>query len=101
MKITIRYFDGCPNWQIADSRLRQALASKGLDADPDHELVGTPEEAERLRFHGSPTILIDGVDPFPAEEAGYGLACRLYRTEAGREGSPSLAQILAVLPRPA
>ncbi len=47
MKITIRYFDGCPNWQTADRRLRDALVSKGLDAEFDYELVSTPEEAER------------------------------------------------------
>ena len=98
MRITIRYFDGCPNWQTADGRLREALASKGFDAEIDYELVSTPEEAEGLRFRGSPTILLDGDDPFPAEEASYGLTCRLYRTEAGQEGSPSVEQILAALP---
>jgi hypothetical protein len=98
MRITIRYFDGCPHWQMADARLREVLASKSLDPRIEHELVSTPEEAERLRFPGSPTILIDGVDPFPAEEAGFGLTCRVYRTPAGQEGSPSVEQILAALP---
>ncbi len=98
MRITILYFDGCPNWQTADARLREALASKRSDAEVDHQLVSTPEEAERLRFRGSPTLLFDGTDPFPTEEAGYGLTCRVYRTPAGREGSPSVEQILAALP---
>ncbi len=97
MKITIRYFDGCPHWQMADGRLKEAVASKRLDAQIDYELVSTPEEAERLRFGGSPTILIDGVDPFPAEEGVQGLTCRVYRTEAGLEGSPSMDQLVAAL----
>lgn len=41
--------------------------------------VETIEEAERLGFHGSPSILVDGVDVF-AEPAGVGLSCRIYRT---------------------
>ncbi len=48
MKITIRYFDGCPHWLMAEGKLKEAIASKGLDAQIDYELVSTPEEAERL-----------------------------------------------------
>ncbi len=98
MNITIRYFEGCPNWRTARARLDEALRSKGSDPEVELEEVGTLEEAERLRFSGSPTILIDGVDPFPTDDAGYGLSCRVYRTEAGLEGSPSLRQLLDVLP---
>ncbi len=53
MKITIRYFDGCPHWQMAEDKLNQ-IASKGLDAQIDHELVSTAEEAERLRVRRLP-----------------------------------------------
>ena len=47
------------------------------------ELVDTVEEAERVGFLGSPTILIDGTDPFDAPGATPGLSCRLYRTDTG------------------
>jgi hypothetical protein len=97
LKITIRYFDGCPNWRTAEHRLRQALDEVGPEADIAHEVVSAPEDAERLRFPGSPTILVDGVDPFPAETDSYGLTCRVYRTEAGQEGSPSTQQIREAL----
>lgn len=99
MKVTIRYFDGCPNWEVADARLREALLATGADAQVTYESVGTQEEAERLRFSGSPTILLDGADPFPAETQGFGLTCRVYRTEAGNEGSPSLQQLVSALGR--
>ena len=97
MEVTIRYFDGCPNWRAADDKLREALRTVGVDAEVTYELVGTQEEAERLRFAGSPTILIDGIDPFPAETQSFGLTCRVYPTEAGNQGSPSLAQVIAAL----
>ena len=48
-------------------------------------------------MHGSPTLLVDGRDPWADAEAPVGLACRIYRTEAGAEGSPSVAQLAEVL----
>ena len=29
MQITLRYFDGCPNWRLAEARVREALAAVG------------------------------------------------------------------------
>jgi hypothetical protein len=95
MDVRLRYFDGCPNWQTAEARLREALdsTSAGTGVEITLERVESDGEAQALRFQGSPTILLDGRDPFPAEESGFGLTCRLYRTEAGLEGSPSLSQL--------
>ncbi len=95
MDVRLRYFDGCPNWRTAEARLREVLDSSGAGAGVGITLerVESDEEAQVLRFQGSPTILLDGSDPFPAEESGFGLTCRVYRTEAGFEGSPSLAQL--------
>lgn len=70
--MTIRYFDGCPNWQVADTRVREALLSADVGAEVAYELVDAQEEAERLRFAGSPTILLGGADPFPAETKASG-----------------------------
>lgn len=99
MKVTIRYFEGCPNWRAADARLREVLLATGVDADVAYELVDTQEEAERLRFAGSPTILLNGAGPFPAEAQSFGLTCRVYRTEAGNDGSPSVQQLVSALGR--
>jgi hypothetical protein len=96
--ITLRYFDGCPNWHLADERLREALAATGrLDVAVEYELVETPEDAERLGFVGSPTLLVDGLDPFAIPGAPVGLACRVYPTPAGLAGSPTVEQFVAVL----
>ena len=99
MKITIRYFEGCPNWQVASERLAAVVAASGVEAEIDFDRVETPDEAERSRFSGSPTLLFDGVDPFPAEGSSFGLTCRVYQTEDGLEGSPSFRQLQETIER--
>jgi hypothetical protein len=62
-----------------------------------YERVDTPEDAERLGFIGSPTVLIDGSDPWNEGREPTGLSCRIYQTENGPQGSPSLDQLTEVL----
>jgi len=38
----------------------------------EHVLVSTPEEAEAAQFRGSPTVLVDGLDPFADRDAQSG-----------------------------
>lgn len=96
MNITLQYFDSCPNWHLADERVRAALAAGGEDAGVTYESIDTPGRAEQARFRGSPTILVDGRDPFADEDAPVGLSCRIYQTETGPDGAPSLAQLAVV-----
>lgn len=95
MDVTLLYFDDCPNWRDADHRL-QTLAEE-LDLTISRREVTTPEEADRLGFRGSPSILIDGRDPFASGDEPTGLACRVYDTPTGPAGAPSLAQLRAAL----
>ena len=53
----------------------------------------TPAEAERTGFHGSPSILVDGVDVFAEPGSEGGLSCRRYLTPNGYEGAPTLEQL--------
>ena len=99
MKIQLLYFDECPNWQVADERLREALAAVGSSTEVERVLVATAEEAEAWDFHGSPSILVDGEDPFAEPGAPVGLACRLYRSSAGVSGSPTTEQLVDVFAR--
>lgn len=96
MDIALLYFDDCPNWKIADERLA-VIAAERADLTVTRHLVDTPEEAERVGFHGSPSIVVDGVDAFAQADAGVGLSCRVYRTPDGPAGAPTLAQLRAVL----
>lgn len=94
-QITLQYFDGCPNWETTD-RILTALLAEGWDITVTHELIDSHEKAVERRFHGSPTVLIDGVDPFADDDAPPALACRIYQTETGQAGSPSIEQLRQV-----
>jgi len=92
--VVLQYFEGCPGWQTAADRLREALRSAGMgELEIQLQKVATPEEAERVGFGGSPTILFDSVDLFADTSPSVGYACRLYRTTAGTEGAPSFSQL--------
>ena len=98
MNVTLRYFESCPQWRTAHDRLREALRAEGMaDVEPVLERVETAEDAERLRFIGSPTILVDGRDPFAGAEAAFGLTCRVFQTPEGLAGSPTPDQLRAAL----
>jgi hypothetical protein len=94
MRVILRYFEGDPNWETAEERIRETIATGAYGVvEVELERVSSSEQAAELKFRGSPTILVDGVDPFGSEETGYGLTCRAYRTENGMDGSPSTLQL--------
>ncbi len=98
MKVTLLYFDGCPNWQQTEQRLHEALTRVGLpDTMLTRQAVDTPEDAERLAFRGSPTVLVNGHDPFADPAAPVGLSCRVFQTPDGLAGAPTVEQLVAVL----
>ena len=85
MRIEFLYWEDCPSHAEALARLRQVIADEGVSADLDVIRVDSHEDAERLRFPGSPTIRIDGEDLQPEGVQGQAmLTCRTYRTEMGR-----------------
>jgi len=98
MKITIQYFDGCPHWKLADERIRHVLRDLSSDdVTLEYQLIDSPETADRLGFHGSPTILIDGWDPFVTGIEQAGMSCRVFRTEDGIQGAPTEAELRKLL----
>ena len=95
MDVELLFFDGCPSWrQTAD--LLDELAAE-LAFTWSAVVVDTPEDAQVVGFHGSPSIHIDGVDPFADLNAPVGLSCRIYRTPAGPSGSPDRSRLRAAL----
>jgi hypothetical protein len=85
MEIQFLYYRGCPSHDAALERLRSVMSAEGVEADIEIIEVDTDQEAQQLRFTGSPTILIDGedIDP-PPPEGHYALTCRAYRLDDGR-----------------
>lgn len=63
-------------------------------ADVRRRQVADERQAAEAGMHGSPTLLIDGVDPFGAPDQAPSLSCRLYRDEAGRPGGAPSVQAL-------
>jgi len=94
-RLKLLYFPDCPHWTLAEERLSEVAARFGLPIE--HTLVTTQEQAEHVSFRGSPTILVDGVDPFAQGDEPIGLSCRIYRTPDGYAGSPTSEQIAAAL----
>ena len=84
------YFEGCPNHEPARA-LVERLARE-LDVEPEIELVevADPGAAAALRFLGSPTVRVDGVDVEPGAEQrrDFAFSCRLYRSDGGASEQP-------------
>jgi hypothetical protein len=97
MKVELWYFDGCPHWTVTANRLGDALERLGRHEPVLLRRIDTLEEADRIGFVGSPTIRLDGHGPFPASDSPQGLGCRLYVTESGLAGSPTVEQLMEVL----
>ncbi len=85
-KIEFLFWQDCPSHPEARQRLREVMAEVGLQVPVEEIEVLTDEEAERLKFPGSPTIRVNGtdIDAAGAAQMGTALTCRVYRLEDGR-----------------
>ncbi len=85
LAVELLYWQGCPSLPEARERLDAALDRAGSEAALSVREVTTLAEARRLRFYGSPTIRIGGVDvePPPAGTEP-SLGCRIYAAPGGR-----------------
>jgi hypothetical protein len=85
-RVTLLAWSECPSHERALAILTELLDELGArDARVEVSWVETEEEADRLRFTGSPSIRVDGTelfDPEPGEP--YALACRVYTLPDGR-----------------
>ena len=89
-RVEILYFEGCPNHEPARA-LVERLARQ-LHVEPQIELVEVtdPDAAVALRFLGSPTVRVNGVDvePGAAERRDFAFSCRIYRSDGGASEQP-------------
>jgi len=96
LDVTLLYFEGCPNWLVMQQQL-QELSSEFPEMTLTLRTVDTPEDAERLAFHGSPSIVLNGADPFADWSTPVGYSCRVYATPEGLAGVPTKEQLHTVL----
>lgn len=98
MDIELLVVPDCPNESRALLALQSAFEQVGLGTQPVRVTVITnQDEAQKRGFVGSPTILIDGVDPFAVPGTSPAVACRVYVTPAGLSGVPPLDGLVAAL----
>ena len=95
MEVTVLYVEACPHASLAADRITIALDRLGIDAPVHERLIENEEQAEALGFSGSPTVLVNGRDPFPTAPSG--MSCRLYAVEDGTQGAPTVDQLVAAL----
>jgi hypothetical protein len=93
MELTLLTVPGCPHADVFGERLAAALAGRAGAVVRRREVADERQAAE-AGMHGSPTLLIDGVDPFAGPDQAPSLSCRLYRDEAGRAGGAPSVQAL-------
>ena len=95
MRIRVLYFTGCPHSDETFDLVRRLARSPRRETLIERIEVTTGEDAVRLRFLGSPTVQIDGVDIDPAARGrtDFALTCRLY----GNSGIPTRDMIVAAI----
>jgi hypothetical protein len=95
MRIELLKIPGCSGADVADGRLREILNELGIAETIRTTEIAGEEQAQRLRFPGSPTLRIDGrdVDPSADRTAQYAVACRLYRGSSAADNAPSAGAI--------
>lgn len=88
--IEVLTFEGCPHARLAWDLVDRVVADLGVEASVWRIDVADLRDARAHRFSGSPTIRVNGrdIDPGGGARSGESLACRIYRTEAGVQGTP-------------
>jgi hypothetical protein len=98
MDIEVLTVPDCPHRAEAMARLRVALSATSTEgAVVSERVIATEAQAAAAGMNGSPTILVDGVDLFGVEVAEPSVSCRLYPSQAGIEGAPTVDALIEAL----
>jgi hypothetical protein len=92
-EITLLYFDGCPSWKPALDNLKRAIEAEQIPVEITLYKIDTPDQAQRVRFLGSPSFQVDGIDLWPEERKNYVISCRVYQTPGGLKGIPTIEML--------
>ena len=98
MQLTVLVVPDCPHASLLDQRLAAALTDQP-DVTVTRRTVTDLDQAEQWGMRGSPTLLVDGTDPFAAGQWP-SLSCRLYRGPDGQaDGAPSVEALRDAIER--
>jgi hypothetical protein len=86
--------------ELLEQRLTQVLQGR-QDVTVSRHTIEDHDQAAHRGMHGSPTILVDGIDPFAEPGQPAGMSCRLYRQGHGQpKGAPSVSQLRRAISHP-
>jgi len=93
LRIELLHFEGCPGSTEVLGILENLVVQEGFAAEI---LPVIPDDWSD--FPGSPTILVNGEDLFPAERrATRATSCRIYATPEGPKNHPTAAMVREAL----
>jgi hypothetical protein len=78
MRLEILQIPDCPNVAVLQRRLEQALAGETTEVELVHRVIADQQDATATGMVGSPTLLVDGRDPFAVTGQPPSLSCRLF-----------------------
>lgn len=89
-RVEVLTFAGCPNAEPALALVERISTELGIDADVQTIEVGDADQADQLRFLGSPSIRVNGrdVEPGADDRSDFAFSCRVYSSESGLKGHP-------------
>ena len=100
MRLTVLAVPGCPNVKLLEQRLMRALEGSDDVTISRHE-IADQEQAARRGMNGSPTLLVDGIDPFAGPGQLASASCRLFRGSSGKiDRAPSVRQLREAIRHP-
>lgn len=78
--VEVLYTDECPFWKETVKLINEVITDLKTETMIKKVRVESEKAAKKLKFPGSPTVRVNGVDIDPAatETAGY-IGCRIYR----------------------
>ncbi|MAU55872.1 MAG: hypothetical protein CL506_01425 [Actinobacteria bacterium] len=84
VKILVLYNNSCPSFEEAMVRIKEVIQENNFSTELTTKLLTSDEEAEKWKFIGSPTILINDKDIDPVDSNVFRLDnCRVYIKEDG------------------
>jgi hypothetical protein len=80
IQIRVLYSEGCASTPLTVELVKNIAQGLNKRVNVEAVMVDTPEQAQELRFPGSPTVLIDGLDiePSARDSLSFGLTSRRY-----------------------
>lgn len=86
--IEFQYFSSCPHAGGTLKNLKEVMTEMGISGhDLQIIIVPDPETARTLRFQGSPSIIVNGIDIYSGTKPeGFSYSCRVYEFNGRQTG---------------